>query len=61
VEAVGLRRSGERDFGGGVVAKGRDDWDEGGGGAGAEHDRMALDEANGLDSWMAEREKAGYP
>jgi hypothetical protein len=34
VEAVGLRRSGERDFGGGVVAKGRDSGNERGGGGG---------------------------
>jgi hypothetical protein len=30
-------------------------------GRGAEHGRIALDEANGLDSRMAEREKTGYP
>ena len=30
-------------------------------GEGAEHGRIALDEANGLDLRMAEREKAGYP
>jgi hypothetical protein len=47
--------------GGGVVAKVMDGWDEGGGGAGAEHGRIALDETNGPDSRMAEREKAGYP
>jgi hypothetical protein len=29
-------------------------------GVGAEHGRITLDETNGLDSWMAERQKAGY-
>jgi hypothetical protein len=41
--------------GGGVVAKG---WD--GGGEGAEHGRISLDEANGPDLSMAEQKKAGY-
>jgi hypothetical protein len=47
--------------GGGVVAKGRDGWDGGGGGGGPEHGRIALDEANGPDSRMAEPKKVGYP
>jgi hypothetical protein len=50
--------------GGGAVAKaGTAGTREGEGeGAGAEHGRIAcLDEANGPDSRMAEREKAGYP
>jgi hypothetical protein len=32
----------------------------GGGGAAPQHGRITLDETNGLDSWMAERQKAGY-